>query len=935
MIKLPSKPCAIMFTPYLILYLALAPHRLPAQEVTRHDVRPTLAASPPRSQVPDTVTLKVVGLDVLWPEFLEVGFRSAFVPYVDRFVPTRARPSQSGTGIALASVSAAGQPLVGLTVHFELAAGAEIEFSSGSSSVDAVTDANGVALATFEGLEAGWSLIRASVAESGISSQSPIEIVDELLEDLLDRYVAGPLNADNATGDATPVSTFSFELAPGDEQFGELDPDTGAFLPGAAGDVDVFVDYRIDGQVVRTGPFTFPIVDSSVAPDATIEDGLDQLLEVIDRLEIAPARGQDPESQARAFELLRERAALAAHSLQPLTALYFAGQSGLESTDIDDPLAPVAIGAMTASDSLQGMDVRGTLAALALGSSGIELVDITEPTAPVSIEVLDTPGFAHDVAFVANTPFLIVADDNAGVHLVDARLPAAILSTLPTAGPAQDVFGGTLGLLAVAMGSAGVTFFEAADPDLPASIATVDTPGDARHICGDTRFAFVSDGTAGVQVLDMASLLGVDATATLEIVGTLPTAGEAEAAVVVPEVALFVSDSAGLVHAAELSTAGVPTIVETTATTGTPGDIAFFGQHVFVASGAGGVDVLDAIAASDGSLKTSGLATTYETSDSVTAVSVRSKISGLPDALSFVTGAMEAPGEDRVTGIELAALIAGIIAAVAAVAAIAAWAYDKISAAGVVPLCQDITSPATFHTSYSPNCNHAEIKGDGALTVSDNAGVLMVGLINGPNSMTVDQNSDTIIVKINAGTMRIKKNDDTLLLDQNTGSLTIDSNDDTIIIQRNDGTITINGNADEILIKLNTSSGHIIVNGNTDNVMIKRSLGTIDVNGNGDDIYVDDLCEGVMTIDANSDDIRVYDNWGTVTVNGNSDWVTVYKNRLGTVNVNANGNRVYLPKARVGWWSPVANPLFGTVSAGADTDGDGCPDGPGTIYCNQ
>ena len=158
-------------------------------------------------------------------------------------------------------------------------------------------------------------------------------------------------------------------------------------------------------------------------------------------------------------------------------------------------------------------------------SSLLPLVVCVAPScALVTRAVLDTPGFATDVALGGTLAY--VADGVSGLRVVDVADPSSPdeLGSWNTPGSAADVE--VVGGIAwVADRDASLRAIDVSDPATPFEIGFFDTPYFANDVELSGDLAFVADGAAGLRVIDVSA-----PTNPVEI-GALATAASDVAAV--------------------------------------------------------------------------------------------------------------------------------------------------------------------------------------------------------------------------------------------------------------------------------------------------------------------------------------------------------------------------------------------------------------------
>lgn len=155
---------------------------------------------------------------------------------------------------------------------------------------------------------------------------------------------------------------------------------------------------------------------------------------------------------------------------------------------------------------VEGIALKDDHAFVIAGTAGLFIYDIATPTAPSLVSMLDTPGFAVDVAVAGETVY--VAARRAGLRIID-------ISSIESPMEIDDVGGGNLPILSV----------DAFDDEF---IATFYPTGFVRSAGGGTRptighpskragevwnsvvvrdgYAFIAGGSAGLRAWDVSQI---------------------------------------------------------------------------------------------------------------------------------------------------------------------------------------------------------------------------------------------------------------------------------------------------------------------------------------------------------------------------------------------------------------------------------------------
>ncbi len=166
---------------------------------------------------------------------------------------------------------------------------------------------------------------------------------------------------------------------------------------------------------------------------------------------------------------------------------------------------------------------------------------------------------------------------------VEQRSP--IVGQVDTPGMAFDV-AATLGYAYVADGDAGIQVVEIIDPANPRTESTLDTPGQARDVTVANGYVYVADGDSGLHVVDPAQ------PQQLQILGSVNTQGPAYGVTVADGYA-YVADAAGGLNVVDVSDLYNPVVVGRVDTLNLASDVAIAGGYAYVANDSAGLRVVD------------------------------------------------------------------------------------------------------------------------------------------------------------------------------------------------------------------------------------------------------------------------------------------------------------------------------------------------------
>jgi hypothetical protein len=187
------------------------------------------------------------------------------------------------------------------------------------------------------------------------------------------------------------------------------------------------------------------------------------------------------------------------------------GSQGLVAIDITNKNAPSFVGNLTGMFA-QGLDVEGNLAYVASGNNGLDIIDISTPSSPTvkgNHTPTPDPGFARNVVVSGRVAYMV--NEN-GLWIIGAATPKilVLLGSYTTRGDAWDVdviIGDSRGksYAFVADDERGLLVLDITDAASPIRLDGFGTGGGAaRGIVVDGNHAYVANGTAGLQVINIS-----------------------------------------------------------------------------------------------------------------------------------------------------------------------------------------------------------------------------------------------------------------------------------------------------------------------------------------------------------------------------------------------------------------------------------------------
>jgi len=250
---------------------------------------------------------------------------------------------------------------------------------------------------------------------------------------------------------------------------------------------------------------------------------------------------------------------------------YVSAGASLTVVDISDPAAPKRVGAYTFPELIWGFTVAGNTVYVAADTYGLGILDVSNAAMPVLRGALKTPGQAKNVALFGTKA--LVADHVSGIDMIDVSTPAkpVLAGSFFVDGFAKDVVtAGTLAFaldqptglsvfdlttsgvfepaatltlvnaialraqlavsqessatgprVAVVAGGGPLQVYDVSNRRAMVHASTYRTPGNPQRVTLQGTRAYVADGPAGLQVVDLS------APATPAIVGSYKTAAPA------------------------------------------------------------------------------------------------------------------------------------------------------------------------------------------------------------------------------------------------------------------------------------------------------------------------------------------------------------------------------------------------------------------------
>jgi hypothetical protein len=184
---------------------------------------------------------------------------------------------------------------------------------------------------------------------------------------------------------------------------------------------------------------------------------------------------------------------------------YLGTYDSLLVVDLSDPTAPAVAGGVPASfpNVIEQLVAEGT-DVYTLDHEGIlTWYDASDPANPVFRASLDVGPPYADYGIGADGGFVYAACGDGGLRVLD-RDPFGLIGGIDTPGPAREV--AVQGRYAyVADGTSGLQIIDVSDPTAPVPAGNLDTPWEVVDVVVDGSFAYLADGWGGLRIVDVSN----------------------------------------------------------------------------------------------------------------------------------------------------------------------------------------------------------------------------------------------------------------------------------------------------------------------------------------------------------------------------------------------------------------------------------------------
>lgn len=180
---------------------------------------------------------------------------------------------------------------------------------------------------------------------------------------------------------------------------------------------------------------------------------------------------------------------------------------GLRIFDSSDPSYPLLRSFLAYVGPANDMAVSGNCAYIADSTGTIAIVDVTNPLAPVLTTTIASP--SPRKLFISGNVLYIAGGSGLRLFNITTPLNPSFMSEVATAGSAVAVYVHA-NRAYVAKGSAGLDIFNVSNPSETPELLTSAAMTDARDVSvfvrGNSAYALVADGAAGLKILDVSDV---------------------------------------------------------------------------------------------------------------------------------------------------------------------------------------------------------------------------------------------------------------------------------------------------------------------------------------------------------------------------------------------------------------------------------------------
>lgn len=178
----------------------------------------------------------------------------------------------------------------------------------------------------------------------------------------------------------------------------------------------------------------------------------------------------------------------------------------IKVVDVADPSNPELRGGIQLPYRASDLAVTGNYVFVAADDDGIRVIDVSNPDAPAEVATFGVPN-VYDVFIQGNYAYFAAADWDGGFGILNISDPEnPFLENLynPTGWfhPFDVTVAGNYAWLSDPAGTAEIYLFDVSDPANPIEIESYQTPGGLYDVFAVDSLVYVSDGAAGLQILE-------------------------------------------------------------------------------------------------------------------------------------------------------------------------------------------------------------------------------------------------------------------------------------------------------------------------------------------------------------------------------------------------------------------------------------------------
>jgi len=178
----------------------------------------------------------------------------------------------------------------------------------------------------------------------------------------------------------------------------------------------------------------------------------------------------------------------------------------IQVVDVANPSNPELKGGIQLPYRASDLAVSGNYVFVAADDDGIRVIDVSNPDAPTEVATFGVPN-VYDISVQGNYAYFAAADWDGGFGILNISDPTnPFLENLynPTGWfhPFDVTVAGNYAWVGDPAGTAEVHLFDISDPANPIEIESYITPGGLYDIFAVDSLVYISDGTAGLQILE-------------------------------------------------------------------------------------------------------------------------------------------------------------------------------------------------------------------------------------------------------------------------------------------------------------------------------------------------------------------------------------------------------------------------------------------------